>query len=521
MSNDKWPIHHAKVLFITCMFWTVLLLTTSVPQFHGSWTLAATLQPTRADDFVESIGVNTHLSYPNSCYYDYFNDFSKYLLESGIRKIRDSLRDGPQWYYDRHNYLGMNGIKGIFLTDNPNRPAELIRSYPLKVPFIFERYEGINEYDLRGDPNWVNVTIEWTKFMWDNHNTSFPVLAPSLTSLAAFEAVGDLSAYVDFANMHNYYGSYPPTKGWGPQTQYGFTGTVDYFHNLTSSTQVKKKKPVVTTETGWQTRLGPVIYWVPESIQAKYTLRSLMLQWMRGVERTYLYEMCDDREYFGLLYYNSTSNSEPPTPKPVYYALKNMISVLEEKPRQPKFTLKELTIEMNPNSTTNSKIQHTLFQKSNGNYYLAIWQETFGYDKGMFFNTTSLTVNLNFTQLSMFNVSLMRLYTFDTASGSMTNATVVLSKKHSNLISANFQITDTMTLVEMIPHQSSPPPLGSPSVKPVPSPSGGNHPGRSLSKIPPKDKSDKANSGEKSGMVSSYQAIILTSIVILSILIVH
>ncbi|KAG2389387.1 hypothetical protein C9374_013947 [Naegleria lovaniensis] len=223
------------------------------------------------------------------------------------------------------------------------------------------------------------------------------------------------------------------------------TRAEDFVESIGVCTQVKKKKPVVTTETGWQPRLGPVIYWVPESIQAKYTLRSLMLQWMRRVERTYLYEMCDDRECFGLLYYNSTTNSELLTPKPVYYFLKNMISELEEKPRQRKFTLKELTIEMNPNSTTNSKIQHTLFQKSNGNYYLAIWQETFGCDKGVFFNTTSLTVNLNFTQLSMFNVSLMRLYTFDTASGSMTNSTVLLSKKQSNLISANFQITDTMT----------------------------------------------------------------------------
>ncbi|KAF0974144.1 hypothetical protein FDP41_006754 [Naegleria fowleri] len=386
-SGLKSPLVRLYLWFTLCIF---LILTSkfTTPNHDLSSTsltfitstLAATVMPTRADDFVNSIGVNTHLSYVNSCYYNYFDDFAKYLLDSGIRKIRDSLRNGPQWYFDHHNYLGMNGIKGIFLTDTPTRTADLIRGYPLKVPYIFELYEGINEYDLSGDPNWVNVTINWTKFLWDNHNTSFPVLAPSLTSLQAFEAVGDLSPYIDFANMHNYYGTYPQTRGWGPQTLYGFTGTVDYFKNLTSSVQVNNKKPVVTTETGWQTRLGPVMYWVPELIQTKYTLRSLVLQWMKGIERTYLYEMCDDREYYGLLYYNSTTNSEPPKPKPLYYALKNMISVLEEKPRQPKFALKELSLEMNPNSTTNSKIYHTLFQKNNGNYYLAIWQEVFGYE---------------------------------------------------------------------------------------------------------------------------------------------
>ena len=420
-----------------------LLLLAIVLFETSSRTKASIAIPQSADAFVDTIGVNTHLSYPNSCYNNHWETFAKFLIESGIRHIRDSLRDGPQYYYDRHNYLGRNGIKGVFLTDNPSRPADLIRNYPQKVPDIFEAYEGVNEYDLKGLSNWVEITRNWTQFLWENHNSSFPVYAPSLTSLSAYEALGDVSKWVDYVNMHNYYGTYNPVKGWGPQTQYGFTGTIDYFKNLTLL-QGGYSKPIITTETGWQTLPAHVIYWVPEIIQARYTLRSLALQYMRGISKTYLYEMCDDGEFFGLLRYNSTDNIDSPSPKPVYRALKGMIQVLSENPKLAIFGLKELSFELRTNETKNANLQKLWLQKSNGNKYLLIWQEVFSYNNGIM-SFSPVSVNLN---VSM-EISRVSKYTFD-LDGNMSNESLSFS---SNV---TFLASDTMSIIEIVPKESSP-----------------------------------------------------------------
>lgn len=98
-----------------------------------------------------------------------------------------------------------------------------------------ERYEGPNEADLSGDPNWVADTQYMTKLIWDNHNTSYPVVGPSLTTEAAYASLGDLSAYMDFGNMHNYFdGFYPGTNGWGSTDKFGTYATIQYSINSKS-----------------------------------------------------------------------------------------------------------------------------------------------------------------------------------------------------------------------------------------------------------------------------------------------
>jgi len=52
-----------------------------------------------------------------------------------------------------------------------------------------ERYEGPNEPDLSGDPDWVNTTRVVVKLLWANRNTSYPVVGPPLTSMEAYQAL--------------------------------------------------------------------------------------------------------------------------------------------------------------------------------------------------------------------------------------------------------------------------------------------------------------------------------------------
>src|SRR5712691_3345090 len=61
--------------------------------------LASPAKPKRADAFVDSIGVNTHLGY-NDTHYNESDVVERKLSELGVRYIRDGLSQGKPWLYD-------------------------------------------------------------------------------------------------------------------------------------------------------------------------------------------------------------------------------------------------------------------------------------------------------------------------------------------------------------------------------------------------------------------------------------
>lgn len=167
-------------------------------------------------------------------------------------------------------------------------------------------------------------------------------MGPSLTSDAAYGAVGDLSAYMDYGNMHNYFAGFNPgTHGWGgPDTDgYCCYGSINY--NLNITRQMSGSKPIMTSETGYVTNV--VAHGViPYDIHAKYALRMFFMQFLRGVERTLHYEFCD---YFGdgtvgngyqnfgiveVVPNSHTRQNKTLIPKPAYYALQNVIKIFAD-----------------------------------------------------------------------------------------------------------------------------------------------------------------------------------------------
>jgi IPT/TIG domain/Putative Ig domain len=324
-----------------------------------------------ADSFVDSVGMNVHLAYLNTPYAN-FAGVQKALQNLGVRHIRDGLID-TTWitYYAELNQLGQSGIKATLIT-SPTESPSLLSSYPARVASSFEAYEGPNEYDLSGDPNWATTL---TNFMALLHTTvdssanpsQFPIVGPSLTQAASYSRMASASGSFNEDNLHNYLGGRNPgTAGWGS----GGYGSIVW--NMALAVKAWPQKPVITTETGYLNDLTQTDS-VPEDVSAKYFPRLLLAQWMNGIKKTYIYELLDtgagqgDNGY-GLLHSDFS-------PKAAYNAIQGLLSLLSDP--GPAFVTSGLDFKLTGNLTN---VDQLLLQKRDGTFYLAIWVEQPGYD---------------------------------------------------------------------------------------------------------------------------------------------
>jgi len=128
------------------------------------------------------------------------------------------------------------------------------------------------------------------------------------------------------------------------------------------------------TETGYHNAISHELG-ISEQASGKYIPRLLLGNFKRNIVRTYLYELVnqstdlgDDQSNFGLLRFDGS-------PKPAFTAIKNMNSLLKEPGA--KFTPQSLDYEIEEDK---QGIESVLLQKSNGDYYLILWQETRSWD---------------------------------------------------------------------------------------------------------------------------------------------
>lgn len=338
-----------------------------------------------ADSFVNTIGVNTHFHYMDTPYVDAFSTIQSLLVGSGIRHIRDGAIDTTwQPYYDRLNALGSAGVKADLVT-SVNQSAAFISAYPSRVLSAIESFEGPNEYDHSGDPNWASTLASFQRTLYSAVQGRYPVIGPALTGEGQYAAVGDISAAATYGNMHDYLaGRNPGTTGWGGTNMFGTYATIRY--NMAVAQQTTKTKPIFATETGY----GEVgSYAVPGAVKAKYTLRSFLEHFNAGVRRTYVYEFLDEGgDYFGT--YGLVTWDL--VPKPSYFAVKTLIGRLSDKGAY--FSPKSLTYGL----TASSVVHHTLLQKRDGTFDLVLWQEAAGSnpDTAATYTVPQETATLNF-----------------------------------------------------------------------------------------------------------------------------
>jgi len=335
---------------------------------------AYTETPTQSDALVDSIGLNVHLGFLGTPYQN-FSLVESALQTLGIRHVRDglmALSTTWQGYFTEHNQLGQAGIKSDFITSVGQTPA-LWQSYPQQMAQCFEDFENPNEYDNSGVTNWAGllsqeVTQLSTAVRNGGISPSYPVYGPSLVNSASYPLIGNISASIDYGNLHNYPGGQNPgTLGWGaPDAQGNAYGGMAW--QMDRLNVIAPGLPVVTTETGYTNQLT-IAGSVPQSVSAVYLPRLILQQWLANIKRTYLYELVSvGGEDYGLYAADWTA-------KPAVAAISNLTHLLSDP--GPAFQPTTLSYSIAGGDTN---LHHLLLQKRNGTYYLALWLEESSYN---------------------------------------------------------------------------------------------------------------------------------------------
>jgi hypothetical protein len=359
----------------------------------------------KAAQFVDSMGVNVHLESP----YRPYNSSNYPLIDSelrslGMHHVRDEINDTDDQFVKRLNHLGTLGYSVCGLIEGSNDyPAAGQNLDPTVMGPMLEKLktlevvEGPNEPDDTPPPFFygldylyypagaINESLNlWEIVQGDPQINSLPVLAMSEGSSGDFRTLADFTNhapvdYANFGNMHAYQGG-----------QVGDSGLTNlYIPDVRA--WVGNKKPLWTTEMGYHNYTKYLSDGEQQGVSERASAIYLPIAFLSGfnanVVQTFSYELLDEVDdpqltqsckkqspsgisycsgegHYGLLNFDGT-------PKPAFSALKNLIEILQEPKRLP-FDPGSLKITF---ADAPASMQYTLLEKSNGDYYLAIWND--------------------------------------------------------------------------------------------------------------------------------------------------
>ncbi|ADW71487.1 RICIN domain-containing protein [Granulicella tundricola] len=358
---------------------------TGVPTSPPAPTTGATVdlstgeQAFQADAFVDSIGINTHITYQDTPYWSAWPTIFTSLEALGVHHIRDGFYSWPvgSAFYTEHQALAKAGIKTDYVFSIDNSTTPLVVQTFANIVQDMESIEAPNECDAGqncgggGLAGINNVAAFMNTMSAVGSSLNLPILGPSFTTDAGYAKAGQLGTKMTYNNMHIYFGGRNPgSTGWGggdaEGNNYGsFAWWMDQAHVDAPSA------PIMITETGYMAYTQTnTPYTLPESIEASYVPRTFALAFNHGIKRTYIYELLDEVSSpgYGLL-------RSDLSPKPAYSAMKNLISLLSDPGTT--FTPSKLTYVV---SGADESLSHTLLQKRDGSFWLALWLEQSSYN---------------------------------------------------------------------------------------------------------------------------------------------
>lgn len=265
----------------------------------------------------DSVGINTNFRYQNTTYTNNRDTWViPRLKELGINHVRDS---GASANFFGHIAALPSNIK-LCLTCEQRVGVSSLNALDVAMNYIglsrIQYMEGANEWDADNQsyggqnyPNSLNASQQalWNSIKGDGRSNGIPVLSPSFAQPEG--AAGfNFSANCNIVNLHSYPGTEVPTNWldsrWIPLMQ-----------------ATAPNKPLVVTETGYASLVGHSCY-APSKALGSYTLRLILENWKRGIERTYLFELYDGAYGdFGLI---DGSNN----PKASFKALRDFLTVI-------------------------------------------------------------------------------------------------------------------------------------------------------------------------------------------------
>jgi hypothetical protein len=251
------------------------------------------LAPEGVSFFIQSLGISTNLSYPNTPYYSQPQSVISALRYLGINTIRDQP---PGYSNDQKtiatdNAVAAAGVQFDVLIQG-NGPVNIsgnlasIAAFEQAYPGVIAAIEGPNEINAwpityAGITDTYSASVEVAKDLWTAVQRNpllkaVPVYAFTLSNgitgaLIAEAELGDLAPYITYGNAHVY--ACCSNNVWQNDMPYW----------LPIFEQATPGKPTVITETGYAT--------IPSSVDeisaAKYNLNTLFENALNGIVRTY------------------------------------------------------------------------------------------------------------------------------------------------------------------------------------------------------------------------------------------
>ena len=373
-----------------------------IPATHSPATYHVRAQA--SDDFVESMGINTKFGFCPGRLCDNYPKVKALLTELGIRYIRDIPYPEPwRTRTDLYEERGIRMLVGVERSGNkPLNPAtipqqlDVIKSWGKMIVGI----SGVNEYDnsvFYSCQETKNCDPSWSEKSWPSSYLKFqqrlyhrvkadpklrhlPVVLGPMARLDNLEKFDDLSAICDKGNDHSYPGAL------GKPSQEAGGGDPRSIDEVVAKVQrVCPGKKLWITETGYEESTGgkPNKILVSRKAKAKYLPRIYANYYLQQeIEKTFLFELLSAVPTRPTEYGIIDPNLEP---TPAYYAIRNLISLLGEATwnkstqswKYPAFETSSLEYTLEGD---NSDLKHLLLQKSNGTFYLLLWQEVYVYD---------------------------------------------------------------------------------------------------------------------------------------------
>ena len=410
--------------------------------FIGLLTAQMSVAQTQARtcyDFVESIGVCTHWDYNNTKYVQEFNTVKTKLGQLGVRYIRDAAPIVNAASIDRslavYNDLGIKTLtvfskKYYTPSQIDSKLDDLVGNTNMILAF-----EGPNEPDAGKDG--YNDPCCWTDDLRANQRYIFNavnnhpnaginsklVVAASPTFPKGVAWMGDMSAIADRYNIHSYHGGKKPEEPNSNFAQY-----LDEIPAVHTDGQARWR--IWATEAGNHNQeTGPKSNGISEEGEAKYINRMLLYYFSKGIQKTFNYELVDlraedpndNQDNFGLLRHNLTE-------KPTFRALKNLITILDD---NTDFTAGSFNYRL----SSSSGIEQVLLQKSDGKFYLVLWQNESVYNPNTDTNIendsrlVTITANIASAKVYLPLVSVSEVNTFGAS-----DAITVLVPDHPILV---------------------------------------------------------------------------------------
>jgi hypothetical protein len=444
-----------------------------------------------ADSFVESIGVGGHFA--RGQYWDNRTNVVNVMNSIGVRYWRsdyDGEGNDPKVRFKE--YLDqIPGSKVLILYGEDWNSGDANKDYRAiasQIDYLGGNsrvwgVEGSNETDINGRRDQL---LDHQKTLWDGaHPKGVKVLSWTYFGTVKFgdrpqpnleTANSNGGPIIDYGAIHPYhkfYGNsgdvgYPPLSSFWSTLRSDWNEGKGYIPSIRQD--LVPTKPLVATEMGFstgqeitnQTRCADGVSACPdktgmsEGAAARYVLRALLGGYNVGFVKSFIYELINRDGSGDYTEGNYGLAKQDGTLKPAGVALKNLISILKESGKAETATtaldyslsgtnvcFKEFSASgANGYDGVENCVNHLVFQKSDGKYYVVLWQEgrswNWNTSADAFPARKSVTVN--------FGKAFSAVKTFEPLTGGYGSPT---STPSGSLSSLTVQVPDHPIIIEL------------------------------------------------------------------------